>query len=134
MDADKLTRLLMDTDWDSILDCDLDEATNNFTTALIVAAQASIPIRTISSKADNKPWFTAELKREIRKRERLYKIAKRRNTDYDWERWRRQRNITTDTNKRLKDQYIQSQVAKLLAHKKDQRSYHHILKISWGKV
>ena len=133
MDADKLTRLLMDTDWDSILDCDLDEATNNFTKALIVAAQASIPIRTISSKADNKPWFTAELKREIRKRERLYKIAKRRNTDYDWERWRRQRNITTDTNKRLKDQYIQSQVAKLLAHKKDPRSYHHILKNIMGK-
>ena len=50
MDPDKLTRLLMDTDWDSLLNCDLDDAVDNFTDALLTAAKASIPVR-IASKS-----------------------------------------------------------------------------------
>ena len=133
MDPDKLTRLLMDTDWDTLLDTDLDEATDNFTNALMTAAKASIPVRTICKKANDKPWFNSELKRHIRKRDRLFKIAKKRNTDNDWERWRRQRNLTTETNRRLKDGHIQTQVGKLLETKKDPHSYHKILKDVIGR-
>lgn len=71
MDTDKLVRLLTDIDWDELLDCDVDDATNNLTDALMTAAEASIPLRTISSKTNNKPWFNSELKRQVRKRERL---------------------------------------------------------------
>ena len=133
MDPDKLTRLLMDTDWDTLLNTDLDEATNNFTYALMTAARASIPVRTTSIKANDKPWFTSELKRQIRKRDRLFKIAKKRNTDNDWDRWRRQRNLTTETNRRLKETHIQTQVEKLLLNKKDPYSYHKILKEIIGR-
>ena len=133
MDADKLTRLLLDTDWDGLLDCDLDTATDNFTDALLTAAKVSIPCRTITTKSNDKPWFTLELKREIRKRDRLFHIAKKRNTDHDWDRWRRQRNITTETNQRLKNLHIHKQVDKLLDSKKDPRSYHKILKVLLAK-
>ena len=40
----------MDIDWDSLLDCDLDEATENFTEALMTAAKASIPQKKFFSK------------------------------------------------------------------------------------
>ena len=128
MDPDKLTRLLMDADWDSLLNCDLDDAVDNFTNTLMTAAQASIPIRITSKKSNDKPWFTLELKRHIRKRDRLFNIAKKRNVDDDWERWRHQRNLTTETNRRLKNSHIQTQVAKLLDNKKNPHSYHSILK------
>ena len=75
MDPDKLTRLLMDTDWDSLLNCDLDDAVVNFTDALLTAAN-TIPVRIVSKKSNNKPWFSSELKSHIRKRDRLFNIAK----------------------------------------------------------
>ena len=134
MDPDKLTRLLMDTDWDSLLNCDIDDAVDNFTDALLTAAKASIPVRIVSKKSNNKPWFSSELKSHIRKRDRLFNIAKKRNTDYDWERWRHQRNLTTETNRRLKDSHIQTQVAKLLQTKKDPHTYHNILKGIIGRT
>ena len=34
-DTDKLTRLLMETDWDKLLDCDVDKATENLTNAVL---------------------------------------------------------------------------------------------------
>ena len=132
-DIDKLIQQLTDTDWNRLLDCDVDEATTNFTETLITAAKSSIPCRTTFSKPNDKPWFTSELRREIRKRDRLFHTAKRRNTEHDWERWRRQRNVTTDTNRRLKSQYIQTQVTRLIDSKKDPRTYHHILKTVIGK-
>ena len=92
------------------------------------AAKASIPIRTIATNTKDKPWFSIELKREIRKRDRLFRIAKRRNTDYDWQRWKRQQNITTDINQQLKRRHIQPRVTELLDKKRDPRAYHNILK------
>ena len=133
MDPDKLTRRLMDTDWDGLMDCDIDEATDNFTHNLMTAAIESIPVRTISKKEDDKPWFSSELKREIRKRDRLFRAAKKSNTEYDWGRWRKQRNLATCTNQRLKNAHIQTQVMKLLETKKNPHQYHNILKGLMGR-
>ena len=62
MDPDKLTTLLLEIDWNRLLDLDLDEATDNFTDVLMTAAKAAIPVLTISPPNNNKPWFSAELK------------------------------------------------------------------------
>ena len=133
MDPDKLTTLLLDTDWNRLLDSDLDEATDNFTDALMTAAKAAIPVRTISPQNNNKPWFSAELKCQIRKRDRLFHIAKQRNTPYDWQRWRQQRNLATAINQKLKNQHIQTQVTKLLENRKDPLTYHGTLKSMIGR-
>ena len=133
MDPDKLTRLLLDIDWDRLLDCDLDDATDNLTDALMTAAKTAIPIRTISHKNNDKPWFNTELKSQIRKRDRLFHTAKKRNTPYDWQRWRQQRNLVTAMNQKFKNQHIQSQVTKLLENRKDPSTYHRILKNVIGR-
>ena len=132
-ETDKLTRLVIDTDWDKLLDCDMNKATENVTEALLTAAKASIPLKVSTRKSTNKPWFNTELKCQIRRRDRLFKIAKKRNTALDWECWRRQRNLTTETNNRLKTAHIQSQITRLLECKQDPRSYHNILKRLIGK-
>ena len=132
-DTDKLTRLLMDTDWDQLLDCDVDKATENLTNALLGVAMASIPKQITTSKFNNKPWFNVDLKCQIRRRDRLFKIAKKRNTPQDWERWRRQRNVTTETKQRLKISHIQSEVKRLFEHKQNPNTYHNILKGLIGK-
>ena len=133
LDTDKLTRLLIDTDWDTILDNDINEATVQFTHTILNAAKESIPqhIKTIRNR--DKPWVNSDLKRQIRKRERLFRKAKARNSDSDWNRWKLQRNLVTELNKKLKGHFIKMQTVKLLENKKNPQQYHQILKNMIGK-
>ena len=133
MNAPLLTKLLMETDWTSILDNDINTATTNFIDAIYRAATAAIPTKCKQVKANQKPWVTADLRKQIRKRERLFKIAKRNNTDYYWDRWRHQRNIVTSANRRLKNEYMQKEVHKLLAQKPNPQKYHQTLRKIMGR-
>ena len=133
MDVPLLTRLLIDADWTNILDYDTETATTNFTDTVYQAATAAIPIRCISLKSNQKPWVNADLKRQIRKRERLFKSAKKTGTDYNWERWRHQPNIVTSTNRRLKKEYMEREVSKLLTLKPNPQRYHQTLRRIMGR-
>ena len=80
----------MSTDWEGILDKDVDTATEHFTDAIMKAAKANIPIKIMAPKQNDKPWMTSELKFSIQKRDRLFKRAKGTSSDDDWGRWRNQ--------------------------------------------
>ena len=77
--------------------------------------------------------MTSELKRNIRKRDRLFRLAKRTNNADNWERWRDQRNTVTSINRRLKQIHLQSQIHKLLQHKQNPYKYHQILRNITGR-
>ena len=134
LDSHLLTRLLLDTDWKRILDNDIDVATDQFISAILTAADASIPKKRVRAKRCQKPWATQELITQIRKRDRLFKRARQTQTTYDWDRWKYQRNIVTATNKRLKRQHIDNQVRKLLTHKRDPYKYHQTLRAMTGRT
>jgi len=68
----------------------------------------------------------------MRKRDRLFKLARTRQTDHDWARWRAQRNIVTSANRRLKKQHMRHKISILLENKKDPFKYHTILKSITG--
>ena len=59
-------------------------------------ARLSIPNKESTIRFDDPPWMHIEIRKQIRKRKRLHKIAKRRNTSYDWFNFRRQINIVTN--------------------------------------
>ena len=67
----------MSTDWERILVNNDNTATENFTDAIMKAAKENIPIEIMALKQNDKPWMTSELKLSIRKRDRLFKRAKR---------------------------------------------------------
>ena len=134
LDSDLLTRLLIDTDWEQILDNDLTTATNQFISAILSAAKASIPQTKIKARQRRQPWVTSELLRNIRKRDRLFRHAQKTHTSYDWDRWKYQRNMVTATSKRLKQLHIQKQVHKLLEHKRDPYKYHQTLREITGRA
>ena len=92
----------MSTDWEGILDKDVDTATEHFTYTIIKAAKENIPMKIMALKQNDKPWKTSELKLSMRKRDQLFKPAKRTNSDNDRGRWRDQRNIPTNINRRFK--------------------------------
>ena len=133
MDAPLMTRLLMETDWENILNNDIDTATTQFIQAIHNAATTSIPTKYIRHRDNQKPWVNADLKRHIRKRERLFKNAKQTNTEYSWNRWRHQRNMVTTINRRLKNEYMQREVHKLLTQKPCPQKYHQTLRRIIGR-
>ena len=128
-----LTDLLITTDWDTILDHDIDTAAKNFTETVISAASQAIPKKTIMVRHSDKPWLTSELKRHIRIRDRLFKTAKKRPTDCNWNRWKQQRNHVTDLNRRLKEAHIRNQVQGLIENKQNPHKYHQTLKKLMGR-
>ena len=135
LDADKFTRLLIDIDWRQIISQDIDTATYQFTSAILSAAKQAIPTKTIRIRQADKPWVTNELKRNIRKRDRLFKIARHRPTnDEAWDRWRRQRNSVTDLNRRLKQDHLTMQIQRLLEYKHDPYKYHQLLRNITGRT
>ena len=58
----------MNADLTSILDNDIDTATDKFIDTLHDAAAASIPRRQIQIRSDQKTWVTAELRKHIQAR------------------------------------------------------------------
>ena len=133
LDADMLTNELLQTDWDNIINQNTDQATVDFTNAILSAADKAIPTRIIRTRPNSKPWYNNELKREARKRDRLFRKALKLQTDECWARWRRQRNVATELNKRLKEAYRINQVQQLLSTKNNPHKYHNILRQMTGK-
>lgn len=134
LDSDLFTKLLLDTNWKQIIDNDVNIAAEQFTAAILSAAEVSIPHKSIAMKPSQKPWVTSEMIKQIRKRDRLFRRARQTQTTYDWDRWKYQRNIVTATNKRLKQIHIQGQIRKLLQHKQEPHKYHQTLRRLTGKT
>ena len=134
LDSQLLTRLILNTDFDQILDNDVHTATDQFVSAILLAAEASIPKKKVRANKCKKPWMTAELLKHIRKRDKIFRHAKQTQKTYDWDRWKYERNIVTAMNKRLKQQHIQRQVNKLLEHKRDPYKYHQTLRTITGRA
>jgi hypothetical protein len=67
------------------------EACEFFTKKYTDFAKTCIPIKTVTIRPTDKPWFSSELYREIRRRDRLHKIMRRTNKEDDILRFKRQR-------------------------------------------
>ena len=128
MNIDLFIDLLIHTDWDGMLEKDVNEATVLITQAIQNAARQAIPQKTIKTDNRDKPWITLELKLEINRRNRLFRRAKSTQTQRSWAKWKAQRNIVTELNRTLKAKHICNQVNKLTEYKQHPRQYHQVLK------
>ena len=62
------------------------------TDSVINAAKESIPNKTVTIRPPKPQWINSQIKREIRKRKRLFRNAKRTNTDAHWNKFKQKRN------------------------------------------
>ena len=67
--------------WNALLSDleDVDEMCNNFTETFPRVARKCIPTKIVTVRNSDRPWFNSELRREIRKRDRIRKTAKQYN-------------------------------------------------------
>ena len=62
---------------------DVDEMCNTLTETFPRVARECIPTKMVTVRNSDRPWFNSELRREIRKRDRIRKTAKRYNKQSD---------------------------------------------------
>ena len=79
-------------DWDKLHDSNIDTWVNNFTNYLLETSKEFIPNRTVTIRSGEPKWITSSIKRLIRKRKRLYRIARSSNKQTDWDNFRQIRN------------------------------------------
>lgn len=65
-----------------------------------------VPNRTVVIRPRDKPWMNSEIRKAIRRRNRLLKLFCRRNSSAAWENYRVQRNLTTSLIRTCKERYL----------------------------
>ena len=92
-DFDMFRHQLQNTDWDVCFDDDINKSCANWTTTFLNVARQCIPNKVVTIHPCDKIFFTAELRRLRRKKNRLHRTAKEKNTLHHWTQFRETRNI-----------------------------------------
>lgn len=134
-DYDKYRRLLEHTDWDFISPRNnVNEIADKVTDLILKAAQESIPNKIVTIRPNEPQWINAFIKRQIRQRKRLFKIAKRVNNENAWTKFRQKRNSVTSIIRQAKKQYNDKLASELRNNEHQSKSWYkvssHFLKTS----
>ena len=87
------------TDWSSVENADdVNDKCYLFYTILHALIKRFVPSKTFKNfRLNDKSWMTPEIRREIRKRDRIHKQLRTRNSDIAWNEFRTQRNPSHPT-------------------------------------
>ena len=97
---------LLNTNWDFIDEYDnIDTITDMFTEKFIEVAKFTILKKECYIRGKDKPWMHNEIRKQIRIRRKVHRIAKRVNIAEYWLRYRTQRNKVTSLVRKNKENY-----------------------------
>ena len=92
--------------WDEIFTSNnVDHCAEIITESIINAAKQSIPNKTVTVCPSEPQWINSHIKLEIRKRKRLFRKAKRKNTQIVWTKFKEKGNEVTLMIRDAKKQY-----------------------------
>lgn len=113
----KFRNKLSQITWDEILASNnVDECAIEFSKEIMQAAKETIPNKTVTIRPSEPQWLNGYVKRQIRQRKRLFKIAKRKNTDTSWQKFRQKRNEVVATIRNAKKSYNDKLVTDLISN------------------
>ena len=105
--TESLRHDIQSTDWTTILNNNtVDEASNRFTEELLKIARKNIPNKIVTIRKNDKPWFNNEIRKAIRKRDRLRKIAIKTNTQLNKNKYKLARNKVTKLKREARENYF----------------------------
>ena len=107
-------------DWSAISSEDVDEYTCNFTNALLEVVGQSIPSKSVRIRPYQPPWFNNTIRYKIRIRKRLYRKAKRLQSQFYWSKFKAMRNEVVNLIRETKKTYYENLASKLTTNKKTQ--------------
>jgi hypothetical protein len=102
------------TDWESIFSIDeIDKITTDISNTILSAAEATIPNKLVTIRKQDSAWLTNEIRKLIRKKNRIHNKAKRLNKPADWNKFRKIRNDVTSLVRKARDVYQDKPVSRL---------------------
>ena len=109
-DNEKIASKLDTVDWNALLSDsqDVDEMCNTFTETFLRVARECIPTKIVTIRNNDRPWFNSELRREIRKRDRIRKTVKKYSKQSDIDKYKKQRNRVNNLKKIAKEHFEQN--------------------------
>ena len=130
-DHENLSSKLDTVDWNALLSDleDVDEMCNTFTEIFLRVARECIPTKMVTMRNSDRPWFNSELRREIRKRDRIRKIAKKFNKQSDIDKYKKQRNKVNNLKKTAKEHFEQNLDTLILENISNPKTYWKIMKM-----
>ena len=113
-DYDKSKQYLSDVDWDSLISSDnVNDLTTNITNAILDAAELCIPGKIITVRKNQLQWITSNIRKLIRKTNRIHRKARRSNSPSDWNKFRRIRNDVTNLMRKSKEEHKNNLIKKI---------------------
>ena len=134
MDENVLQEALSNVNWNDIflnID-DIDHLYAEWFKCFYQVLLKHVPHRTVTIRPRDKPWVNSEIRRAIRKRNRLLKYYCRHKSPEAWEIYRRQRNFTTTLIRKRKLIYYDTLNAKLQNPKIGPKKWWSIVKSLYG--
>ena len=106
-DRKKFSDKLDAVDWNALLSDlgDVDEMCQIFTETFLKIARKCIPTKQVTVRHNDRPWFTSNLRTEIRKRDRFRKKALKFNRESDINKYKEQRNKVNNLKKIAKENF-----------------------------
>jgi len=128
-DYESYRQQLSAVDWDALfVDDDIDNIVSNITREVIQSADANIPNRIITVRKDNPPWLTSNIKKCIRRKNRLHRRAKRSNIPGHWAQFRLARNKCNKLITNAKASYYSSISEKMNSEKSGSKNWWNLVK------
>ena len=130
-DFDKLNLLIKNTDWNTVILSaeNVDQAVLNFSNTFLTHIRECIPEKVIIIRPKDKPWFDSALRKEIRIRNRLRKIALKSNKAEDIKKFKKSRNKINNMKKHAINNYYNNLEFTLLdSSKNNSKLYWKLLK------
>ena len=92
-----------------LMECnEVDLMADRFTNKYLEMVARHIPSKTIIIRPNDKPWFNSDIRKEIRIRDRLHKLARRKNSTIHVQRYKAQRNKVNNMLKYAREQFFLS--------------------------
>ncbi|MCG8048840.1 MAG: reverse transcriptase domain-containing protein [Candidatus Thiodiazotropha endolucinida] len=125
---DDLRQEVSDFDWTSICNENVNVYATNFTQKLLSLVANHIPSKTITVRPRDLPWMNNTIRKQMRKRNRLYKKYKRDNSIDNYNNFKILRNEVICLLRKSKQNYIDSLALKLKSNTLTSKDYWKTLK------
>ena len=107
INENKYIDILKRTDWNELLTTlSLNEAAEKFSDNIMYAVNECVPSKIICIKENDEPWFTNDIRLLSNKKLRIHTLAKRLNSTWCWNLFKRLRNQLTDKIRNRKQEYL----------------------------
>ena len=109
-DFNQLNNEILEFQWEQFLHkcTDVEDMSNRSTHNYFEMVGRGMPSKLVRIRLNDKPWFNSEIRKEIRTRNRLHKLARRNQSKQSLQKYKSQRNKVNNMIKYAREQFFQS--------------------------